>query len=127
MVEPHVFTPVELLMVLASSSGRASGFVPAADLRAGNDEAHVFELDPGRIGTAVTPLGLHLSPEGAKAWVALAGGPAAGASARLAAARPIIVGDPARVTALLAALGPSVCLTRAGPDEPAGAAVLGTC
>jgi hypothetical protein len=121
LVEPHPLTPSELLPLLASPRGAEAGLSPATTLREGEDAAHVFAVDPGQASRSSAQLGLHLSPEAARAWVELGGVP------RLVAARPVIVGTARSMEQLRASLAGLACFGPAPSDEAPGSLVLVPC
>jgi hypothetical protein len=126
LVEPHALTPSELLPLLSSTRGAEAGFSPANTLREGDDRADVLTVEPDLAATSAHVLGLHLSAEAAQAWLALGGVPP-DRVARLAAARPVIVGTGSSIDRLRTALSGAACLTPAGADEAAGSVILVGC
>jgi hypothetical protein len=126
LVEPHALTPSELIPLLSSPRGGEAGFSPAVTVREGEDAAHVFRLDAARASSSAGHLGLHLTANAVQAWLVLGGAPAERV-ARLAAARPVIMGTTSSLEQLRVALGGLGCLTPAPSYEAPNSIVLAAC
>jgi hypothetical protein len=120
IVTPHELAPDDLLPVLEHGDA-AQGIELIETLSPGGPEAAVFTVHAAELSSGTTALPLVLRPEAAIAWLDLAvADPTAGA--RLAAARPVVVGDSASVRPLLDRLAGAACeapVDDIGLDEPA--------
>jgi hypothetical protein len=120
IVTPHDLAPADLLPVLERDRP-AAGIEPVETLAPGGPEAAVFTVNPAGLAPDTAALPLVLRPEAALAWLDLAGADAA-APEKLAAARPVVVGDAPTVEPLLDRLGGTACSVPADgvdPDETA--------
>ncbi|MEP6638129.1 MAG: hypothetical protein ABJC39_02170 [Chloroflexota bacterium] len=110
LVGPHPFTPSDLIAGPVTTS--RLGLSPAASLEDGDDRAEILRVDAVAAATGARAVPLHLSAAAAMAWLDLVGGDAA--TARFAAARPIVTGDAKTIPGLVQRLGDAACTA---PDE----------
>jgi hypothetical protein len=106
LVGPHPFTPLSLTRDPATAA--SLGLSPATTLQVDGDRAEVHRVDPRAVASGTSAVPLHLSAPAAGAWFDFAGGGAT-AARRLAAAGPVVDGDPAEIDALLERLGDAAC------------------
>ncbi len=107
IVTPHYFAPPELVAMLGGGLP-GTGLTALATLAPGGPEAALFAVDPAAVSAEADRLPLVLRADAALAWLDLLGADSS-APGRLAAARPIVVGDAVAVGPLLARLGGAAC------------------
>jgi hypothetical protein len=106
LVGPHPFTPLSLTRDPATAA--SLGLSPATTLEVDGDRAEVHRVDPRAVASGTPAVPLHLSAAAAGAWLDLAGG-GDSAARRLAAAGPVVDGEPAEISTLLERLGDAAC------------------